>query len=251
MRHAERLSMNVTLTEIILLCGFALIQLSLKLFAKFPLKKEYIMSFAAGVGVSYVVVHLLPALGNGQAVINASFGWNEGILHRFGIYLIVWVGFVLSYVSHRVDDISARKMKMTRQGKEMLYYYSDIGFFSLYNLISGYLLIDRDFTSLRASIIYFSAIGLHFLMIAWGLQHHHGSIFERSGKWILSACLLAGGVLGIFVQFHLSVVYVAEALLTGAMVLNSIRFELPIDHQASLGSFLFGTVLATVLFILL
>lgn len=243
--------MNVTITEIILLAGFIVLHFSIKLVDILHVRKKYIMSFAAGVGVSYVVVHLLPTLARGQAILNIAFDWHDGIFNHYGIYLIVWLGFLLSYISHRLDEISAFKMRHHTRKMEVHHFHSDMAFFALYHFISGYLLVNRDFHDLRSSIIYFSALGLHFLMIAWGLSHHHGDHFEKFGKWVLSLALLSGGFLGIFVQFDLHIVYIAEALITGAMLLNSIRFELPIDHKASIGSFLTGTVFSTLLFLLI
>lgn len=62
------------------------------------------MSFAAGVGVSYAIIYLLPQLAYSQGVLVNEFDWNSGIRYTHAIYAIVLLGLVVSHIMYKLDE---------------------------------------------------------------------------------------------------------------------------------------------------
>lgn len=84
--------------------GFIFIHLSSNVISSRKLNVQYMSSFAAGVGISYAIVHLLPHLAYFQTVLIDEFGWDSGIFYSHGVYGIVLFGLVFSYVIYKIDE---------------------------------------------------------------------------------------------------------------------------------------------------
>nr|WP_242704319.1 hypothetical protein [Enterococcus sp. 665A] len=230
--------------------GFVIIHMASRFFLLQKVNVEYMMSFAAGVGVSYAIIHLLPQLAYSQAVLIDEFSWESGIYYTHAIYAIVLLGLVVSYVMYKLDERNfsiVEKKDLT--SAENAYFWSDISFYAVYNIMIGYLVIVNTFSEHFYILTYFFAFGLHFLMNDWSLSHHHGEMYSRRGRYVLSASILAGASFSLFVELPYYLVVSIEAFITGAMLMNIIKFELPDGNQGSIKSFLIGTVCSSILFI--
>lgn len=84
--------------------GFIFIHLFSNVISSRKLNVQYMSSFAAGVGISYAIVHLLPHLAYFQTVLIDEFGWDSGIFYSHGVYGIVLFGLVFSYVIYKIDE---------------------------------------------------------------------------------------------------------------------------------------------------
>lgn len=136
----------------VIIGGFIIIHLSSNFFLSRKLNVQKMSSFAAGVGISYAIVHLLPHLAYFQTVLIDKFAWEAGIFYTHTIYAIVLVGLVGSYVVYKIDE----RTFMVLEKKDMaqanhVYFWSDISFYMVYNVMIGYLVIvnhyPNNFTS--------------------------------------------------------------------------------------------------------
>ena len=77
------------------------------------------------------------------------------------------------------------------------------------------------------------------------------TLYDRWLRWVFAISLLLGGLIGI--QFHLSgfAKAVCFSVLSGAVLINTIKEELPMDKQASFNAFFAGVLLMIAVVILL
>lgn len=100
--------------------------------------------------------------------------------------------------------------------------------FALYSGLIGYLLVERADNVLPLTL-YTVAMALHFLIVDHALTEEHGASYQRIGRWVLAASVVAGWLVDELAP--LSEVNVARlfAVLAGGVVITSLRSELP-DH---------------------
>lgn len=236
--------------NLVVITGFILIHLT----SIFLLDKkgdvQTFNSFAAGVGISYAIIHLLPRLAYFQSVLIDEFGWSSGLLYTHGVYAIVLVGLVLSYIAYKIDERSFNVLvKKDLASAKKAYFWSDISFHMIYNVMIGYLVIANTLNEPFYVVTYFVAFGLHFLMNDWHLFHHHGGSFAKMGRFFLIGAILLGAAISMLWALPYFVLVSIEALITGALLMNIIKFELPDGGEGSIKVFLLGTICSGILFI--
>lgn len=64
--------------NLLVILGFIVIHLSSKYFFLERVNLDFMMSFAAGVGDSYAIIHLLPQLAYSQVRMIKQLGWDSG-----------------------------------------------------------------------------------------------------------------------------------------------------------------------------
>lgn len=209
--------------------------------------KQFI-SFTAGVGIAYVFIHLWPQVAVTQAIAEEEIHWLEGHVLHYALYLIALSGLTIFYTLHRlVVRAHANENIKTPNEIDSALFWANIGFFSLYNMIIGYLLTNRDEMS-STVLVFFVAFALHFITNDWHLRHHHESAYDHYGRYILSVSIVAGYAAGVWTDFPEYFIGSAEAFITGGMTLNVIKHELPSEEAGSLEGFLTGIVSAGALF---
>lgn len=239
-------------SALLLIAGFTLIHLVPSYKGLSFLDKRSLISFSAGVGVSYVVINLFPYLPYSQTILNQRFGWEEGSILNNSIYIIVLIGFALSYALYKLDEKEMVELeKKDPRAFKKIYFSMELSFYAVYNAMIGYLVASGSMIASTNILIYFMAFGLHFLMIGWMLCYHHEDKYDRVGWAVLAASVLLGGVLATFLKLPTYLVVCFKAFITGAMTLNVIKFELPGENQGSLRGFIAGLVISAILFILI
>lgn len=219
-----------------LLCalGFALIHLlTPRLRALEVVPRSRWLSFAGGVAVSYVFLHLLPELGE----------HHHALLEREWLdpYAFALGGLVVFYGLER--RIRAARSEGEARGEGApgaASFWLHIASFGLYNLLIGYLLLHREETGAIPLALYVAAMGLHFLTNDFGLRQDHPGLYDRRARWLLAAAVLAGWALGVFVDVPEAAVALLFAFLAGGVVLNVLKEELPEERRSRFAPFLLG-----------
>ena len=193
------------------------------------------LSFAGGTAIAYVFVHLLPELAAGGRAIEA----NEGLLATFferHVYLVALVGFVAFYGLERfVDD--AKQDDQTPLS-DVGVFWVHVGAFALYNALVGYSLHHRQ--TVLAAALFAVAMAFHFLVNDVGLADAHAGIYDRTGRWVLAAAVVAGSAVGALVHLDEALFAVILAFLGGGVVLNVVKEELPEDRESRFPAFAVG-----------
>lgn len=194
------------------------------------------LSFAGGVSVAYVFVHILPELTEHQSSLQSV------PFLRFledHVYVVALAGLVIFYGLERLvreDEKRGRERGEHSWGVFRLHLTS----FALYNGLIAYVLVDREFESSWALILFLFALMLHFVVNDHGLRQEHRAAYRSHGRWFLSAAVLAGWAVSSLVTAPPSVVAVLFALLAGGIVLNVLKEELPEERRSRFLPFLAG-----------
>lgn len=223
-----------------LLATFALASLHLLApwVRRLPLVPEGRMaSFAGGIAVTYVFLHLLPeiVLGNeaiGQALQDVV---DPSPLLELAIFLVALAGFTAFYglerlAVHRADTGGV--------------YAVHLGAFMLYNALITYTMALRIRTGVAFAVLFVIAMGLHFVLTDRGLAEAYGTRFRRNGRLLLATSLLLGWLASVVAApTRTLVVSLLTALLGGSILLNVFKEEIPSQRRGSFGYFLLGLVL--------
>ena len=206
------------------------------------------LSLGGGISVAYVFVHLLPELGEGQEAFERADLPQLIAYLEHHVYLLAFTGLAIFYgleqMARRSQDRgTAAGDRATEAGVFRLHMAS----FSLYNLLIGYLLLNREEEGLESLLFYFIAMALHFLVNDFGLRALHKHRYHQLGRWILSAAVLLGWAAGVLVTAKETTVTALFAFLAGGVMLNVLKEELPEERESRFWVFALGGGLYAVL----
>jgi hypothetical protein len=122
-----------------------------------------------------------------------------------------------------------------------------IGIFAAYNLLIGYILVHHNLPGRLVLVLLVVAIGLHFLGINHSLWVNYRERFDRLGRWIFTASLFTGWLLGVLTEFAQTIYIGMHSFLAGAIIVNVFNEELPHRHEARFWPFLLGVIIYTLL----
>lgn len=203
------------------------------------------LSMGSGVSVAYVFVHILPDLKEAQESFQekvAALSVIDAIEHH--VYLISLLGMLAFYGLERAAKVSRKQNlaqgegDVTQTGVFALHMAS----FASYNALIGYLLVHREEPGLRSLVIYVIAMALHFVVNDYSLNEDHKQAYARVGRWILSAAVIFGWVVGSQTEIGVVITAVLFAFLAGGIILNVLKEELPQARESRFWSFALGAI---------
>jgi hypothetical protein len=239
-------SLAIELAAIFLLaCTFILGRYLRGPFADAPRR---VLSAAAGVSVAYVFIRALPEMSEAQNVFT-RVTLNRGLpFPERRVYTAALLGFLLFYgLENMVSRSSARRGE---QGEPAagLTYKLQLGGFAAYCGLVGYLMVHQR--SLP-TLLYLIAMTLHFLAVNHSFEREYGSIYDRSGRWILAAGVVVGGAAGIFTSMSEEMLATLLGFNSGGVVINSMVMELPTEKEGRFWWFTLGAVGYSLLLLLI
>jgi hypothetical protein len=119
-------------------------------------------------------------------------------------------------------------------------FWVHVGSFAAYNGVIGYLLAHRETPGLGSVAVFAVAMALHFLVTDYGFQYHYDEAYGGLGRWILAATVVAGAVLGLLTAVGETFLGNLFAFLSGGIVLNTIKEELPAERESRFWAFALG-----------
>lgn len=208
-------------------------------------------SFAGGLAVSYVFLHLLPEVATGNEAVGEALRdiVEPTPLFDLAIFAVALAGFVAFY---GLERLAARAR--TGHGAEpgVWPYRVHLGAFCGYNFLITYTLELRVRTGVGFAILFTAAIGLHFVLVDRGLRNNYPRRFSAGGRYALVTALLLGWVSSaVLAPTSVLLVSLMTALLSGSILLNVFKEELPEEAESSFGWFLTGLAIYTVLLLLI
>lgn len=203
------------------------------------------LSFAGGVSVAYVFIHLLPELAEHQETIGERARESRLLASTEShAYLIALFGLALFYgVERFARTAGGQRPGDGREGTPLPVFWTHLGSFALYNVLIGYLLVHREETDLRGLIIYAVAMSLHFVVNDQGLREQHGQTYHRYGRWLLAVAPVLGLLLGVATEVSPLLLSALFAFLAGGVILNVLKEELPEERQSRFFAFAGGAAL--------
>lgn len=226
-------------------------------------------SFAGGLAVAYVFLHLLPELAEGNEAIGAALDdvIQPSPLLDLAIFLVALAGFTIFYGLERLADTHGddsnggtdknasidadatpngtdRGIESARRSGNGGVYALHLGSFLVYNALITYTMALRLRTGTAFALLFTVAMGLHFVLTDRGLQEHYPRRFNTRGRLALAAALLLGWVLSaVLAPTSTVLVALLTALLGGSILLNVFKEEIPSNRRSSFAWFLTGLTL--------
>lgn len=199
------------------------------------------LSFGGGISVAYIFIHLLPELAAGQRMLESTGGSLLAAIES-QLWLVALGGLVTFYGLERVGKHSRRQTSAggAPQGTDARVFWLHIGSFAIYNLVIGYLMLDRAAQGVGNLLLFWFAMVLHFFVNDVGLRDHHRERYTRMGRWVLALAVLGGWLLGVTVEVGEAAVAVLVAFIGGGVVLNVMKEELPEERSSSFVAFALG-----------
>ncbi|PSL47025.1 uncharacterized protein DUF3270 [Salsuginibacillus halophilus] len=194
------------------------------------------LSFSAGIAVSYVFVYVLPSLHEEQA----DFGeQREEFVMESELYFIGLLGLLVFYgVQKLADHISRDEEGVKLEGP---FFWIQIAFFTVYNMLISYIVIAADVEGVQAAF-YSIAIGTHFIAVAHDLWREDARRYNRLGRFIMAGGIVVGWLSGMFIELSSFMLSIIFAFISGAMILNVLKVELPSEEDAHFPTFAMAAV---------
>ncbi len=215
------------------------------------------LSFAGGVAVGYVFLHVLPELGSHSGIFAHATGLAEPLAEGL-VYTLSLAGLALFYgvekliLANRQNVAAApRSDPQSKDGKagaaraqpESGTFWLHIAATSLLVIVITYLLNHREDYGVAGLTIYFVAMLLHFVSADFGSRAHHPEIYDAAGRHVLAAATMAGWALGQLVELPELAIGCLFAFVAGAIVLVILKEELPEERESRFAPFVGGAVL--------
>ena len=193
------------------------------------------ISFAAGVGIAYVFLELLPQLNLARDVLLESFEESELLFEEQRVYLAVFIGFVLFYGLY---SFASKKEESEKQ----LPFIFHMAVFFVYVFLFTYVHVNP-----LAEVhvwSYYSALGitLHLLLIDYSLKQEYGDAYMKKGRCILAAAPITGWFCGIFLPLSTYFLVPCIGFIAGGIILNTMIIELPRQKESYYPTFILGAL---------
>jgi hypothetical protein len=169
-----------------------------------------VLAAGAGIGIAYVVVHLLPEIADGAEIVRRS---TEGTLPyaQLHAYLLVLIGIIgtliLRAAQHGLHGMAPHPRVRIVQP-------------AISALIVGYLLAVRDSAEIGPIVLFTIAIGLHVALNAHSLAV---KLQSPQGGLVLAAAIAVGYALGLGWEAPPVVIAGLVALLAGGVMTRTIH----------------------------
>lgn len=200
-------------------------------------KRRRLHSAAGGVAVAFVFLHLLPEIGEVRDPVSEAIGpvvpFGE---HR--VFVLVLAGLVGFY---GIEIVSRRAHRQAHASSTWVDQVA-IGVFAAYYAVVGYLLWRQADQGAAKLAAYTIAIGLHFLVVDYGLRDTHRQAYARVGRWVLAAAVVVGWVIGWVATVPEWGLGMMLAVFAGALILVALKEELPAERSGHYGAFVIGVL---------
>ena len=211
------------------------------------------LSAAGGISVAYVFIHLLPELEEWQSKFEenheASFSFMSNHL-----YLVSLFGLTAFYGLERAAKLSSASERKNKNEKEKplpQVFWIHISSFAIYNAIIGHLLVSRDTESGTELIWFVIAMAFHFMVNDYGLLDHYRHNYLKKGRWIAACAVLAGWAIGAFTDLSETAIAILFAFISGSVILNVLKEELPEERKSNFWAFFAGVALYSVILLII
>ncbi|AQQ54528.1 hypothetical protein [Planococcus lenghuensis] len=217
----------------------------LNLSTKDPRSK--LLSFAGGATIAYSFIFLIPELAHYNDVLKRLIG-SESWLAFFEeyTYTLAFLGLLIYYGLDLL--MSARKKKTGDTGNGLFAVH--IAAFFFYNFFIGYLLVIQDFKSYWAMIVFFIALGLHFIASDHSLKAIHEEDYDKYGRWFLVAAIFAGWLTAVLFNPSEAFAAVGISFLAGGLLFNTFKDDVREGSSHNYWAFAGGAVLIAFLYML-
>ena len=212
--------------------------------------RNAVLSAGAGASLAYVLMSILPKLAEKQDSLTRSVDTGlRGFLEHH-VYLVAMAGLVAYYGIARVAAYGSEEASAASPSRYRAVLTVAVVGNSAYGMLIGYLIVNRLKLGLFSLILICLGMGTLFLVTDHSLREKWTAAYDSWIRWVLASALVAGWVLGVWVEVTDNVVALWFAFLAGLMLITTIKEKVSIDEGGSFWYFLAGVVVFTVLLLL-
>lgn len=231
---------SITLLFTCLLIGSHFISPELK---KIKIFKPYVItSFASGITVAYIFLHLLPSLVESHTRIHTLID-KTTLMSPFKdliVFISALIGFEIFYFTER--EITVAKGSAAIHQTNVFRF--NLALYAIYNFFITYTLRLIDRAQHTQTLLYVIAIGLHFILSDNHFKRHFEERFNYKANLILVSALFLGWLASfIYYPGQLFVPALMTAMLSGSILYNAFTEEITLTRQTSIPGFFIGTLI--------
>jgi hypothetical protein len=208
------------------------------------------LSFAGGVSLSYVFLHLIPELEDQRVDISEHFR-NILTLHSELVYLIALVGATLFFGLHRQTHSDERSEERALTRIFDFTFWISIGSFAVYNALITNSIHERARIDFGAVLIFILAMTMHFLVNDYAMRRKFYAAYQHTGRWMLALAILVGWLTGFMIDTGDVPFLIILAFLAGGTVIHVLSEELPEERGSSFMTFLTGAAVYSAVLLVL
>jgi len=205
------------------------------------------LSFATGISVAYVFVHVLPVL---SAIRELHTGLPDEFHKTFpeySVYLWAMAGFLV------FDGLEMADSPRPAANPDHSFSWrlgAHIAGFAVYAWLLSYLMVWTG-KAAEALGLYAVAMAMHILPVSLNLRAHEPKAYDRFGAPLLALASLAGWVCARTLPIPTPVLLDLVAFVAGGVIVNSVIVELSQKREGRYVFFLSGTVVYSALLLAL
>lgn len=154
---------------------------------------------------------------------------------------IYFVGLLGVLIFYGIQKVVRKAQRKGRERKARNLFYLQIIFFGFYNMLVTYTVISHNVLGVQA-VFYGLAVGLHFVAVAHDLWIEYADLYNKIARYVLVSGIIAGWVFGMLVELTPLTQSFIFAFISGAMILNVLKYELPPDEEAHFPTFAIGVI---------
>ena len=194
-------------------------------------------SLSGGLAVSYLFVYVLPSLHREQQQLQE---YGNTFTMETELYFIGLLGLLLFYGVEKAVDYASEKGTADR----LAFFWLQTAFFTIYNMLIAYTVVASLVEGIQA-LFYGVAIGLHFIAVAHDLWRKSPIRYNKVGRYVLASGICIGWVIGVTTTLSSVTQSFIFAFISGAMILNVLKNELPKERDAHFPTFAIAIVTYT------
>jgi hypothetical protein len=238
-----------SLVAILILALVHLLVRELRLVA--PSLRNALLAAGAGASLAYVMMRILPKLAEKQDDLLASR--ESGVLGflEHHAYLVALIGLVLYHGLSRVADLGIDEEDSNSSARYRTALIATGVGYGAYSFLIGYLIVNRLHVGLFSLTLITLGMGTLFLVSDHGLRKKWPGAYDSWMRWILTAALLSGWAVGVWLEVSPNVVALWYAFLAGLMLITTIGERLSAETGGSFWSFLAGVAAFTAFLLIL
>jgi hypothetical protein len=227
--------------------------LSPKIYQEFKHHKSKIFSLFGGIAAAYVFVDLLPKLEQAQKHIRNLFQGLPSFVYSVAAPSMAFLGFMLFFGIEHLAMSSEEKNETNSNNSisRRKTFAVHLGNILFINLIVGYLLRFEAELGTFALALYAIILSLHFITLDESMEDHYSRDYTHFGRYLAGLAPLVGWFLSIFFPENQSEGYIILAVVTGAVLFNAIKKEIPSTADSNVKIFFVSaSVTAITLFVI-
>lgn len=195
--------------------------------------RSRVFSFFGGTTIAYVFLDLLPRLESTHIHLERIFGDLPSFLDTLAVPSLALLGFLVFFALEHLA-VGSRHAERRKTGKEFSVSSASLATFrvhllvlAFFNIVIGYILRFEVEAGIFHLLLYTFALSFHFIIVDNTMADHYKNLYFRYGRYTASLMPLIGWAISIVFPENMSEGYMLLALISGIILFNAIKDEVP------------------------